>query len=217
MGISGDRREQPGGVGRGESREWGVGSRRSGIGSVQGRGGDCFIEPHEQLGTWIVVQQEEGLVHTEIGNTPCEGAGGRRRRRDREQQGRDTRIAAPPSHELLRAARAVGGEGERSVRLVLVGEARVGEVGDQRRLPLDARVRDLAHLVGVEARPLAPVELLVEGEDGLGVGEVDEGVADVAAAERSGAVRRVSGVGEGARGGRRGRAGAAGGGARTGS
>ena len=76
MGISGDRREQPGGVGRGESREWGVGSRRSGIGSVQGRGGDCFIEPHEQLGTWIVVQQEEGLVHTEIGNTPCEGAGG---------------------------------------------------------------------------------------------------------------------------------------------
>ena len=73
MGISGDRREQPGGVGRGESREWGVGSRRSGIGSVQGRGGDCFIEPHEQLGTWIVVQQEEGLVHTEIGNTPCGG------------------------------------------------------------------------------------------------------------------------------------------------
>ena len=126
--------------------------------------------------------------------------------------------AQPARHpdEGLTAAGAVGGEDDGAVALVLVDEARVRKVGEQRGLPLDAAVRDLAHLVRVEAVPLTEVELLVEGEDVRRAQEVDEGVADVAAAERSGAVRRVSGVGEGAKG-RGGKAGAAGGGARTGS
>ena len=110
--------------------------------------------------------------------------------------------AQPARHpdEGLTAAGAVGGEDDGAVALVLVDEARVRKVGEQRGLPLDAAVRDLAHLVRVEAVPLAEVELLVEGEDVRRAQEVDEGVADVAAAGRSGAVRRVSGVGEGARG-----------------
>ena len=103
--------------------------------------------------------------------------------------------AQPARHpdEGLAAAGAVGGEDDGAVALVLVDEARVRKVGEQRGLPLDAAVRDLAHLVRVEAVPLAEVELLVEGEDVRRAQEVDEGVADVAAAERSGAVRRVSG------------------------
>ena len=111
--------------------------------------------------------------------------------------------AQPARHpdEGLAAAGAVGGEDDGAVALVLVDEARVGKVGEQRGLPLDAAVRDLAHLVGVEAVPLSEVELLVEGEDVRRAQEVDEGVADVAAAQRSGEARRVSGVGEGARGG----------------
>ena len=115
--------------------------------------------------------------------------------------------AQPARHpdEGLTAAGAVGGEDDGAVALVLVDEARVRKVGEQRGLPLDAAVRDLAHLVRVEAVPLSEVELLVEGEDVRRAQEVDEGVADVAAAQRSGAVRRVSGEararGRGGRGG----------------
>ena len=105
-----------------------------------------------------------------------------------------------PNPNLLSAAAAVAGKDDRLVALVLVYERRVLKVRDERDLALDARVGDLAHLVRVEAVPLAEVELLVEGEDVRRAQEVDEGVADVAAAGRSGAVRRVSGVGEGARG-----------------
>ena len=51
---------------------------------------------------------------------------------------------------------------------------------DEGHLGLDARVGDLTHLVRVEAVPEAVVELGVEGGDGGGRDEVDEGVADLA-------------------------------------
>eukprot|EP00321_Phaeocystis_globosa_P001156 CAMPEP_0118826520 /NCGR_PEP_ID=MMETSP1162-20130426/12019_1 /TAXON_ID=33656 /ORGANISM="Phaeocystis Sp, Strain CCMP2710" /LENGTH=288 /DNA_ID=CAMNT_0006757261 /DNA_START=249 /DNA_END=1111 /DNA_ORIENTATION=+ len=88
--------------------------------------------------------------------------------------------AAAAQGELLSAAAAVAGKNDRLVALVLVYERRVLKVRDERDLALDARVRDLAHLVRVEAVPLLVVELLVEGEDVAGRDEVDEGVAHVA-------------------------------------
>ena len=58
-------------------------------------------------------------------------------------------------------------------------QRRVLESLDHGLLALDARVRDLAHLVRVEAVPLLVVELLVKGRDVSGRDEVDKGVADV--------------------------------------
>lgn len=56
----------------------------------------------------------------------------------------------------------------------------VSEVLLQVHLALDAAVRDLADLLGVEALPALVVEVLVEGDDVDGVDEIDKGVADVA-------------------------------------
>lgn len=49
-----------------------------------------------------------------------------------------------------------------------------------RYLSLNPRVRDSAHLLAVELLPLLAVKLIVEGDDGQAIDEVDERVPDVA-------------------------------------
>lgn len=63
----------------------------------------------------------------------------------------------------------------------LLHDGRVAELLDKSLATLDGGIGDLGSLVGVETGPESALDTIDEGEHAIGVGEVDEGVANVAA------------------------------------
>ena len=95
----------------------------------------------------------------------------------------------------LAGVRAAALEEERAVLSVFLHEAAVLEARYHGRLALDARVRDGAHLLGVEVVPAPPVVLAEERHHRPAVDEVDERIPHVALVlEVDGQVKKVVGA-----------------------
>jgi hypothetical protein len=69
----------------------------------------------------------------------------------------------------------------RTTERSLLHDGGVAELLDKSLTTLDCGVRDLSVLAGAEARPRATLQTIEQGDHAIGVGEVDEGIAHVAA------------------------------------